>query len=347
MKTTQDVLLIGVLCLPFCAVAQLEGSAVIGARSSESSRSSVIDTRTQASYGTSTTPSTPTATSIVVVTHSSAGDLQSASVDSTSGQTTTASGSMPIQQRDLFIILSSVLGSTAIILVALAVCLARRRRKGRAPFNRRGVTPIGDEEIESWRESKQTPAVDSQSPHTPRGLSIDSIALRHSPAGTWNWNTLPIQQPPPAMTYQPDFLARAPNSRVGLTDDAIPGDRPYIPVPRRQSSRLSKAPPGHERSKSRKSSMSARSTRSFTTGPLILEKPQPSMNIWNDPEGEFMTSRSRSRGDEDSPGTSIFDGLSIGGGGLSPRPKSKAHLRNWQANQEWEKETSVIGRAIA
>lgn len=314
--------------------------------SDEISASSEVDIRSDATNGTSTTSSTSTATSIVV-THSSAGDLQSLPIDSTSTSTMSTSKSMSIHQRNLIIILSSVLGGVGIILVALAVCLCRRRNKGRAPFNRRGVTPIEDEEIESWRESKQNPAAGSHSPHTPRGLSIDSIALKHSPTGPWTWNTLPIQHSPPAMTYQPDFLARAPNSRIGLTDDAIPGDQPFIPVPRRQSSRLSKAPPGHERSKSRKSSMSARSTRSFTTGPLILEKPQPAMSVWNDPEGDFMNSRSRSRGDGDSPGTSIFDGLSIGGGGLSPRPKSKAQLRKWDADHEWEKETGGIGRAIA
>ncbi|KAK3334861.1 hypothetical protein B0H65DRAFT_335305 [Neurospora tetraspora] len=40
------------------------------------------------------------------------------------------------------------------------------------------------------------------------------------------------------------ILARAPNSRAGLTDETVPGDVPWIPAPKRQPSRLYKLPPG-------------------------------------------------------------------------------------------------------
>lgn len=40
------------------------------------------------------------------------------------------------------------------------------------------------------------------------------------------------------------ILARAPNSKPGLTDETVPGDVPFIPAPKRQPSRLYKLPPG-------------------------------------------------------------------------------------------------------
>lgn len=40
------------------------------------------------------------------------------------------------------------------------------------------------------------------------------------------------------------ILARAPNSRAGLTDETVPGDVPFIPAPKRQPSRLYKLPLG-------------------------------------------------------------------------------------------------------
>lgn len=65
------------------------------------------------------------------------------------------------------------------------------------------------------------------------------------------------------------ILARAPNSRAGLTDETVPGDVPFIPAPKRQPSRLYKLPPGahavgssaprsrHGRKRSSKSSTSS------------------------------------------------------------------------------------------
>lgn len=63
---------------------------------------------------------------------------------------------------------------------------------------------------------------------------------------------------------QTPIQARAPNARAGLTDDAVPGDEPYIACPKRQSSRLSKLPLSssprsthgrHARSRSSRSSL--------------------------------------------------------------------------------------------
>jgi hypothetical protein len=60
---------------------------------------------------------------------------------------------------------------------------------------------------------------------------------------------------------QTPIQARAPNARAGLTDDAVPGDDPFLPCPRRQPSRVYKLPPvarprsAHIRSRSSRSSM--------------------------------------------------------------------------------------------
>ncbi|KAK7744189.1 hypothetical protein SLS53_003710 [Cytospora paraplurivora] len=62
------------------------------------------------------------------------------------------------------------------------------------------------------------------------------------------------------------ILARAPNAREGLTDDAVPGDDPFVQSPKRHTSRLSKVPPSiqsprqaHTRSKSARSNFSLHS----------------------------------------------------------------------------------------
>jgi hypothetical protein len=260
---------------------------------------------------------------------------------------------MSVKHRDLIIILSSVLGALGIALVAIVLCLTCRYKRGSSPFSRQGgVTPINDEEIDSWRNTleQKRPIVGAvMSPHTPRGPSIDSIVLQRSP--NWNWtppthtrNSQSLNSPAMFMDLAPDFLARAPNSRVGLTDEAIPGAEPYLPPVKRQSSRLSKAHPGHGRSKSRRSSMSAKSMWSYTGGPILEQSPMmESMPTWFDPDNESVGTALRNDTNS-SPEASIFDGLVAGG--LSPRPMSKAQLRPWNQNQMWDKETS-IGRAIA
>lgn len=49
-------------------------------------------------------------------------------------------------------------------------------------------------------------------------------------------------------------LARAPNARSGLTDDAVPGDDPFVMLPRRNPSKLSKLPASNHRSRGSRSS---------------------------------------------------------------------------------------------
>jgi hypothetical protein len=139
-----------------------------------------------------------------------------------------------------------------------------------------------------------------------------------------------IQEPPA-------FIAKAPNSRVGLTDEAVPGADAFITPPKRRSSRLSKAPPGHARTKSGRSSISVKST-SNNGGSVDLPKPTVRVPAWYDPDNESAgTGLGNTEYFNTSPGTSVFDGLNAGG--LSPRPKSKLQLKTWDDSLE-------IGRAI-
>jgi hypothetical protein len=223
---------------------------------------------------------------------------------------------MSKQHQDLIIILSVILGVLALVLIGTAICLFCRYRHGKAPY--RGATPINEEEIQSWRgttveQKRQYPVIKPPSHvHTPRGVSIESPG--------WTPTSTRSNNPPPS------FVAKAPNSRVGLTDEVVPGADPFVQTHKRQSSRLSKAPPGHSRTKSRRSSTSGKSSRSIGR-----------RQTWYDPDDESTekeTGRTRDLDNCESPGASICDGLSAGG--LSPRPKPKS----------WEKKDE-IGRAIA
>jgi hypothetical protein len=251
---------------------------------------------------------------------------------------------MSNQRRTLIIVLSTVLGSIGIILIVAGIFLCCRYRKGRAPFRQRGATPIDDDEIESWRgtvleQKQQSPKLEAGSTVTPRGVSIDSIALKHSPQWTWpgSPNAMHSLNSPGSLPEPPSLVARMPNSRVGLTDEAIPGDDAFIPPIKRQSSRLSKAPPGHARTKSRRSSISTKSIRSYNGALTGDSRSKERIPTWCDPDNDSVGTALRDTA-HSSPGTSIFDGLNAGG--LSPRPKSKSQLRSWDNNQD-------IGRAIA
>lgn len=142
--------------------------------------------------------------------------------------------------------------------IAVYLCLRRRCSRRGSLFDR-GVTPIGDEEIASWKvkgsnvnnekvgmrpihasntstfthrkapsliqyQTSARPSLDIISPQTPR-----SFVRKQS-------FDLP-QSPPMAV------LAKAPNSRSGLTDEAVPGDDPFLPSPKRMPSKISKLPP--------------------------------------------------------------------------------------------------------
>ncbi|KAF4510632.1 hypothetical protein G6O67_002508 [Ophiocordyceps sinensis] len=172
----------------------------------------------------------------------------------------------------------------SVIVVAAVAMLCWRLLGRRSRLFHRGITPIDDEEIESWKSgtpaekdcgSPPSPWRDSlpssyratnsvastrkpasvivyQSPSSQYGVGL-SDDLSCSPAhGTMSFDVLPTP-----------VLARAPNARPGLTDEAVQGEDAFVSLARRHPCRLAKPPPRgsrHNRSKS------SRATMSGTTG---------------------------------------------------------------------------------
>lgn len=210
------------------------------------------------------------------------------------------------QNRTLVITLSTVLSAVGLFLVFATAFACFRVKHGRLPFLKRGITPIDDEEIESWkrrageekftgrpagsspptspaRSLKKSPSVIVyQSNAAPQsgedsGASVHEGAHGHSPSHPQSYShshshslarsysqTQPLTQSyshphsyshshshsiahsfsttaHPSLDLPPAaVLARAPNSRPGLTDETVEGDAAFIPTHRRQGSRLSK-----------------------------------------------------------------------------------------------------------
>ena len=166
--------------------------------------------------------------------------------------------------------LTIVLASTlpALFIVGLAVLLWRySRRRSSALFNR-GITPIDDEEIESWKtaekldereESYRQESTCSWSPRHHAQNSSVSSTRKSSVIVYQNSNTSPYQSSfagdqSPSRSFcnkysielpRSPILARAPNARPGLTDEAVQGDDAFIPQLKRQPSRLGKSQAGN------------------------------------------------------------------------------------------------------
>ncbi|KAF8867020.1 hypothetical protein BDZ45DRAFT_667015 [Acephala macrosclerotiorum] len=264
-----------------------------------------------------------------------------------------------ISHQTLIIILSAVFGSVGLILLGGAIFLLYRFSQGRTPFRHRGASPINDDEIESWRSGREKQPIPPPD-HGPAIREVASLPL-HTPAWTWAASSTSIRTVSANMSDFPSVIAypeplsvvaKAPNARAGLTDEALPGADPFITPPKRQSSRLSKAPPGHARTKSRRSSISAKSMWSvrersssdlkgkdrYSTWYDQDPKSKERQSTWYDQDDEVVSSHMRTDNGSSSPGISdFFDG--VPSGGLSPRPKSRPRL--------WEVSREDIGRAIA
>ncbi|KAJ8061014.1 hypothetical protein OCU04_010092 [Sclerotinia nivalis] len=310
--------------------------------------------------------------SILSASSTSGADNLAGNGEATSTATTTAlfssstagsSASSGISRNTLIIILASVLGTLGIILVSIAIYLFIRYRRNRS-FTGRGVTPIDDSEIESWRRSgnerkvfmgedlvfdKETGGRDY--------IQSNTIQMTHSPG--WTWTASPTSSrtrstfyPSGISSYVPDsptFLAQAPNARIGLTDEVMPGAEPFIKPAERRRSRLSKSG-GHSRTKSRRSSVSGRSMWSIKSGnggELKGLKANDRVATWYDPEDDFRIHRHYSHRDyNDSPAMS-FQEMAPGPGtlapvtALSPRPPPRvAYPSFWDSDRE-------IGLAIS
>lgn len=148
------------------------------------------------------------------------------------------------------IVLSTTIPTVTVVLLAGVVFYCIRRKN--LTFLKRGITPIDDEEIESWRTEKQDEKSVQAEPTRRHQQSMSASS---------------IQKPPSIMIYQRDasfarpsfdrspaiprssvdvpapVLALAPNARPGLTDEMIQGDDAFVPRVKRQPSRLAKTHP--------------------------------------------------------------------------------------------------------
>jgi hypothetical protein len=193
-----------------------------------------------------------------------------------------------LSTQNLTIVLATTIPSVVLVALAVTLCLRARRRKARL-FNR-GITPIDDEEIESWKVNRRasekpcvietTPQETQPSPSSHRthrqSASVGSLQKQpsvivyqtSSPNMSRMSEDLPMTVPLTAKESielpQIPLLARAPNSRPGLTDDTVQGEEAFISRPKRQPSKLAKHPPvtspRHSRSKSTRATASSRET---------------------------------------------------------------------------------------
>lgn len=251
-----------------------------------------------------------------------------------------------VSDRTATIILATTIPSIVLIVLASVLYYRVRRRKSRL-FNR-GITPIGDEEIESWKFGRTDEKAPVPEPHS-RAKQRGSHRNSHRPGNS----VTSIQKPPSVIVYQnpsqynprmsedvpaspphskqsidipqTPVFARAPNARPGLTDEAVQGEDAFILQVKRYPSRLAKhnsSSPRHNRSKS------TRATMAGTTG---------GRDLWYGQHSEYQTPprrsadtflptspahRSGSNGVYSSrstpPRTSFDEDLLLGG--LSPRP---------------------------
>lgn len=187
--------------------------------------------------------------------------------------------------KSLTIILSTVIPVVFVIGLIVGLWQYCRKRNNRL-FNR-GITPIADEEIESWKNDRNDEEKEPipETPDRPNGYHKSHRHHQH------NSSVSSCQKPPSVIVYQNNYqsrvsgeqsprsaghinhsidlpqtpvLARAPNARPGLTDDTVQGDDAFIPIPqlKRQPSRLSKNQTSqHQRHKSAYGAIGATGSR--------------------------------------------------------------------------------------
>ncbi|KAH6604749.1 hypothetical protein Trco_006456 [Trichoderma cornu-damae] len=236
----------------------------------------------------------------------------------------------------------------SVFLIILAAVIYHRVRRRRARFRNRGITPIDDEEIESWKIDR-TRSVDAEEkpPDSPSSAITEPRRAHHhshhanTSVGSVKSSSVIVYQnrvsedqppwPPAHAKRSVDMpptpvLARAPNSRPGLTDDTVRGDQAYVNIKRTPSTRLTKSgAPRHARTRSTRSTRSsfgssAKREQWYTSQTPEQSSPRPSADIYSKPapapssrratisSPAYHVPRQRSRDDE------------VPLTGLSPRP---------------------------
>lgn len=202
-------------------------SGALGAVTGVNSAKSAEATRTPSSSSTSSpTSSTPTS--------SQPSSTQSSS--SPSATAAAAAGGMSAHTRTLIIALSVVFGLLLIALILLAICCCMRRSKRRRG---RSATPLAEDEFDTWRKTE--PGREYSPVHPVGGAP----SLQQQPTVPVMTTASPMQQHP-ALRPENPFVpvppnprrAVAPNSRVGLTDAAVPGEEPFVTPVRPQGQRM-------------------------------------------------------------------------------------------------------------
>ena len=252
----------------------------------------------------------------------------------------------------------SGLNQTAVIVVAVVVpvvtllslvaclylCLHRQRsnlflHRQRSNLFRlsRGASPINDEEIESWK-SQRTEEKEAVPPYDPsyhhRSKSSTTSILKPASVIIYQDSIRPSEDGSPRSTRSSHghslsgdglarpLLARAPNSRPGLTDEMVRGDDAFIPPPKRQQSRLAKSNPTSPRTpQSARSSISMSAMRDQWYGQGVdyqLLARQSVDNVAKSPSATRMLGHHRVYSSPDCPPQRRFDDLAPGG--LTPRP---------------------------
>lgn len=186
------------------------------------------------------------------------------------------------------IVLATLMSIVGACLIAGAILAFIRCRRRRTKLFSRGITPIDDEEIETWKGNRVEKSLEDGAELTARLESRghqkhESVSSTKKPPSLIVYSRRseerfhPRSPPMTGLHSKMSFdggkmsldkelpftpiQARAPNAREGLTDEAIPGDQPFIPSPKRQTSRLSKTHPrsprqAHTRNKSSRSTIS-------------------------------------------------------------------------------------------
>jgi hypothetical protein len=129
----------------------------------------------------------------------------------------------------------------------------------------------------------------------------------------------------------------APNARVGLTDESVPGDEPYLPGPKRQASRLSKMPRrgSHQHMRTRSSRSSLRSFGDYPfhsyyggsdleLSPRASHEQHPPPPFYGSSPQSERYGHSRVYSTSSIPPRTSF-GDDVVAGGLSPRPLLRDH----------------------
>lgn len=233
----------------------------------------------------------------------------------------------------------------AIVLIMLASLLCYRVRRRKTPFFNRGITPINDEEIESWKADRNSEfneksissrGTGSGNPrHHHQSVSVGSIQKppsvivyqNHSQGGSRISTDYP-QSPPynkRSMDVPPTpVLARAPNSRPGLTDESVQGAEAFITNVKRHTSRLAKHPPSsprHARSRSTRSSYGVATPGRDTWYSHTPDEgsPRQSAETFPKPSSSYPPGHKATRSTPSTPHHDQSDD-EIFLGGLSPRP---------------------------